>query len=321
MVGPRDLRVLAAISVIACGPERSGSDAGLESGHTDTVTSDASGGSTPGSTASDSGSGTSSSSSSSSSSTAAEETSSTTGGPESACVPDPLEQFPPEFECDPYVQDCSRDEKCVPWANDGGLVYNAARCVPLPADPKEPGEPCTLVPPSASGTDDCDRGAICWWVDVRGAGVCVPMCSQGEGLCCELGSACAFCDDDCLPALCLRTCDPLAQDCPPFGAGEFSCIPDLDSQQFVCANIGEGAPSYGESCLGIGSCSVVMVCLAASVPACGGAECCTPFCDTTLPNACPDAVAGQECVPWYEPGMSPSGYENVGYCACPGGCP
>jgi hypothetical protein len=46
--------------------------------------------------------------------------------------------------------------------------------------------------------------------------------------------------------------------------------------------------------------------------------CCLPFCDTADdPAMCPGA--GQECIPWYEMGTAPPGFEQVGICGIPMG--
>lgn len=63
------------------------------------------------------------------------------------------------FECDVFAQDCPPGEKCVPWANDGGGVWNATRCSPVDDDPAAPGEPCTVEGGPTSGIDDCDAQA------------------------------------------------------------------------------------------------------------------------------------------------------------------
>jgi hypothetical protein len=43
--------------------------------------------------------------------------------------------------------------------------------------------------------------------------------------------------------------------------------------------------------------------------------CCLPFCDLTAPPSCPGN--GQKCLPWYEVGRAPPGYENLGTCGLP----
>jgi hypothetical protein len=47
----------------------------------------------------------------------------------------------------------------------------------------------------------------------------------------------------------------------------------------------------------------------------GATGCCSPLCDLTDPM--PPCLPDQVCLPWYEAGMAPAGYENVGACALP----
>ena len=51
------------------------------------------------------------------------------------------------------------------------------------------------------------------------------------------------------------------------------------------------------------------------VPDCQAGGCCSPFCDTKEANDCPGQ--GQDCIPWWEEGMAPPGYETVGVCGIP----
>ena len=57
---------------------------------------------------------------------------------------------------------------------------------------------------------------------------------------------------------------------------------------------------------------------AAAVPNCQGAQgCCSEFCDLNEANMCSGMGMGQECVPWFEEGMAPPGYDHVGGCVIP----
>lgn len=81
------------------------------------------------------------------------------------------------FACDAWAQDCPQGEKCMPWADDGGDVWNATRCTPLEPSPAQNGDECTVVGGVASGVDDCDISSMCWNVDANtGLGVCVAFC-------------------------------------------------------------------------------------------------------------------------------------------------
>ena len=117
------------------------------------------------------------------------------------------------YECDVYMNDCGDDEKCAPWANDGGDVWNASRCVPVDQDPVAVGEPCVVEGSGVSGIDDCDTGAFCFHVDPKtNEGVCVETCggSEDDPTCIE--GTCIVQFDGALP-LCFITCDPKDPSC------------------------------------------------------------------------------------------------------------
>jgi hypothetical protein len=136
----------------------------------------------------------------------------------------------------------------------------------------------------------------------RGLEVC--QCPQDD-TCCEIGACVA------------QVCDPLQQDCPEGAAcypirDGWSCAPDASGNMGV----------YGDPCEFINVCDPGLVCIdASSVPGCGGAAgCCSDLCDITGPRGdaqCSGAASGQVCMPWYEPAMAPSGYEDVGVCTLP----
>lgn len=101
-------------------------------------------------------------------------------------------------------------------------------------------------------------------------------------------------------------CDPLVQDCADgdacYGIGdEFLCAPDASGDQ--------GATL--DPCEFVNVCDTGLNCVSAEwLPSCvGSAGCCTPFCDLADPT-CPDG----ECVPYFEEGVAPPAYENVGLC-------
>lgn len=214
-------------------------------------------------------------------------------------------------ECDPFMQDCPEEEKCVPYSGDGG-PWNANKCVPVMGSGSE-GDPCTYGG-IVEATDDCDAGTHCWDVmDVDGMsiGVCTPFCGgTPDDPICEPGTSCLIANDGSIN-LCIATCDPLLQECDDglacFWANNgFNCI-------FTAGDIMDGLP-----CGYINDCAAGLICLdATTLPSCDGSACCGSFCDASDPDAaCP--VGGTECTPFFEEGMAPPTYEDVGVCIVPG---
>ncbi|MCH9686248.1 MAG: ribulose phosphate epimerase [Deltaproteobacteria bacterium] len=224
-----------------------------------------------------------------------------------------------DFECDLFAQGCPAGEKCMPWANDGSGVWNAARCSPVARNPAQPGDPCMVEGSATSGIDDCDFGSMCWDVDPKtNVGTCVAMCtgSYNEPFCedpstqCQIGSSGVI-------ILCLFACSPLIQDCPRTQAcypvnDNWECVPDASGYM--------GA--YGDACEFINVCDPGLVCLGSdATPGCpSNVGCCTEICDVSDPEGddqCTGAVQGQTCQSWSEPGAARPGYEDVGVCAIP----
>jgi len=211
-------------------------------------------------------------------------------------------------DCDLFLQDCPAGDKCMPWANDGGSAWNAARCSPVAPNAGAPGEACTVDGSGVSGLDDCERGAMCWDVDPEtNEGTCIallvgsgvhPICANPIGV--------PYLSADTL-ALCLPGCDPLAFDCGP-GLGcyprarGFACLPDVSGDN----------GGLGELCRFPNACGSGLVCLAAEVvPGCFGGGCCSAYCDVDAP-ICPE---GTTCQPWWD-GPPPTPYQtNLGICA------
>jgi hypothetical protein len=222
-------------------------------------------------------------------------------------------------ECDIWKQDCPEGQKCMPWANDGGGSWNATKCTPLDANPKQPGDECIADGGGVSGVDNCDIGTMCWFLNEENVGTCIEMCtgSQDNQMCPD-GKVCDESNDGVI-IVCLETCDPLAQSCPADqicffdGVSEFIC--DFDASGDMGA--------YGDPCAFINVCDYGLFCATQmAVPGCPSADgCCSPFCDVTLENTCPGADMMQECIPWYESqGLPvPPGMENIGACAVPAG--
>ena len=222
-----------------------------------------------------------------------------------------------EIECSVWDQDCPEGEKCSAWANDGGSSWNATRCVPLDANPAQPGDTCTVEGSGVSGIDTCDVSSMCWDVDPEtNEGTCVAFCtgSENAAVCDDPTTDCSIANDGVL-ILCLPTCDPLIQDC----ADGQACYPIDDT--FVCAPdaSGDDMGADNDPCEFLNACDQGNICLgAAAVEGCpaGSAGCCQPVCDLTDadPAGC---TAAEMCTPWFEEGNVPPGYEDVGVCALP----
>jgi hypothetical protein len=118
------------------------------------------------------------------------------------------------LECDVIGNDCPKGEKCVPWANDGGKVWNATRCTPLVVPPMAVGEPCTVMGSAVSGLDDCEAGSMCFHVDPEAnTGTCVAFCASDEPpACADEALTCVITHDGVL-LVCLSPCDPMAPEC------------------------------------------------------------------------------------------------------------
>ena len=221
-------------------------------------------------------------------------------------------------ECDNWAQDCPEGQKCMPVANNGTNAWNATICVEVKPDPKQPGDECAVEGSGVSGIDDCDLGVMCWEVDPETKlGTCVAQCTgTPDAPVCEAGGSC-FISNEGVLNLCLPLCDPLQQDCPGTGL----CIPNpKNNLEFTCV-----LDAGGEEGQAFDACEYINVCdkgLMCANPALGtectpGAiGCCLPFCPLDeVPDLCPGA--NQECIPWYEDGTAPPGFENVGICGIP----
>lgn len=132
-----------------------------------------------------------------------------------------------------------------------------------------------------------------------------------ENAVCDPGDVCAYSGG---VKVCLPACDLLAQDCPD---GEL-CLPNNEGGICVLDTSREpGAP--GDSCEYANVCGPGLVCLGAEfVEDCDvdpQAGCCAPLCDVTAENTCAGAM--EVCISWWEEGMAPEGYENVGVCGIP----
>ena len=220
---------------------------------------------------------------------------------------------PGNVDCDVWGQDCPEGQKCMPYANDGGTAWNALKCTPVVPNPDQPGEPCVVELDPYSGFDSCEEGAMCWDVDPEtNEGVCLAMCtgSRVDPMCAP-GFYCPLLADGTI-ILCHPLCDPLAQDCPP----DERCVPDSGGHDgfWECVPASSGDGQYGDPCSL--HCAQGLACVGSKyVPGCQADSCCTPWCSTSTPDPCPGE--GQACVPWYDEGDAPEGYEDLGLCRAP----
>jgi hypothetical protein len=218
-------------------------------------------------------------------------------------------------DCDPGLQDCpDPNEKCTAYVTEPGYCcVDANKCVPIIGN-KTFGDICERT----ADNDDCDKGFFCMTSTSgsTGQGFCLEFCVPGDDTTCEHGGTCQSFNDGVLP-ICEEECDPVLQNCP----NDMVCVWAFDI--FICAYSGEpGTGDYGDDCYTVQSCLPGLVCVSADAygPDCtGGDACCTAFCDIN------DGGAGNprcinpahECVPWFEAGQAPQGYEHVGACMIP----
>ena len=212
------------------------------------------------------------------------------------------------IHCDVFEQDCPKGEKCMPYDDCWG-TWDSTRCSPIDEDPGQPGDECTVVGSATSGIDSCDLGAMCWYVDPQtNMGTCVAMCTGdwSNPICKDPDISCAI--HEVFIALCMPSnCDPILQDCP---AGQ-ACYPLQDT--WTCAQDASGDNGvYDDWCWWFfNKCDPGYVCVSDN---------CTAVCDLTDPLGdaqCDGAAEGQICLPWYEEGAAPLGYEDVGVCVLP----
>ncbi|MEM9453320.1 MAG: hypothetical protein AAGF11_04020 [Myxococcota bacterium] len=219
------------------------------------------------------------------------------------------------FECGVLEQDCPNGEKCMPWANDGGMRWNSTRCVPIIEQPDQPGEPCMVEGSPFIGVDSCDLGSMCWGVDLdTNEGTCISMCAgDPSNPMCELPENSCFLDEDQSLALCLSGCNPLGDDCGPSGR----CVPT--EQGLGCFHVWSAGAAAGQPCEYLDECGPGLACTApdAVAPSCdpGASGCCTPWCDLSAPDpsaACFDPT--QQCTSWWDGAPAPDGLEDLGIC-------
>jgi hypothetical protein len=217
-------------------------------------------------------------------------------------------------ECDPQIQDCPEGQKCTAVSIMVDEPWGGNKCVEVMGT-GEVGDPCDVQDGKYTGIDNCKTGTICLLTDDEGkGGVCVEFCDAGSNCPDTPSASCVVYNDGSLP-ICLQACNPLTQDCPE-GLGCYNSAGD----QFVCFKVsampGEGGP--GGECGFINQCQAGLFCTAAeNLAMCDAASgsCCTPYCAVSGGNEpCND---GEECTAFFEQGMAPPGYEDVGVCVVP----
>ena len=222
-------------------------------------------------------------------------------------------------QCDVWDPDaCPEGEKCL--ANhEGGIdcVWCQANCRPIVGD-ADPGELCESSWQSEGMVDTCAKGSICAGLGPEpGTTICLALCTGSpEEPQCPDGSGCANATSLGPTHWCLPTCDPLMSDC----TGSHICVPDELTSSFLCVlDASGGMAPYGTPCNYVNSCNAGLFCVdAAGVPEPGCDQalgCCSPACDTGMPNSCPGV--GQLCEAWFPPGEGPAGLDHVGVCAVP----
>lgn len=216
--------------------------------------------------------------------------------------------------CDLFAQDCPDGQKCNAFANDGGSSWNATGCFPVDPNPDPIGAPCTAEGSGVSGIDSCVPGAMCWGIDTQtGEGTCVELCtcSIEQPICTTPNTTCVISNDATL-VLCLPVCDPL--DAAACGSGDVCVSNPSGDGLFICVIDASGdSGQTGDPCEFINACGPAHACVSPEFfPGCdlNSGGCCAPFCDLDA-VACPP---GSECLPWFEQGMAPKCFEDVGVC-------
>jgi hypothetical protein len=219
-------------------------------------------------------------------------------------------------QCDIWdPKGCPEGEKCMPWDDQGGGFWNATKCSPVDAQPKQDGDECATEGGGTSGVDNCDVGLLCWFLNEENVGSCINMCTGSmENPMCNPGEVCDISNNGSL-ILCLDTCDPVAVDCPD---GQICFATSTGDGQFICDFDASGdIGQFGDPCEFINVCDPGLYCAGAdAMPGCDAGGCCTPFCDVNDPQ-CPASDPQVECVKWHEPGTEPPGLEHVGVCILP----
>ncbi|EDM77707.1 hypothetical protein PPSIR1_38621 [Plesiocystis pacifica SIR-1] len=229
-----------------------------------------------------------------------EATETTTEGSETTGAPAP---------CDMFAQDCPEGQKCVTYW-DGG--WQPPICVDVVGDTPY-GEPCTHDGVNAP-QDTCDADSWCFGfmrIEGEDVGTCTPFClGDAEMAECPEGYACQISAEG--PAVCIDTCDPLLQNCPPLEACYWT------NTQFACLP-GGGVPLNNVPCMFTNDCMGGSLCLTGELfNLCEGANCCAEYCSIAGGDGpCTEEEDAHVCVPFFEEGRAPEGWEDVGVCILP----
>ncbi|GEM_PF-6089449 len=207
--------------------------------------------------------------------------------------------------CDVWTQDCTGGTKCTYRQIQG--EYESL-CVPIRPASQPLGSPCNIQGSTFSGLDNCDRGAMCRFLDEQGDGLCMAFCqgSASDPQCSTEDSFCELCPD--CPSFCIPLCDPLNNDCPlDLSCGnfdqKFGCAAPLDPNQ---------SGVFGEECEFSNQCASGLTCVSPEdLPGCAGIGCCTPYCDLRLDSPCPGATI---CAPYFLDVCVLQRYEKLGIC-------
>lgn len=214
---------------------------------------------------------------------------------------------PGEAPCDTFTQDCPEGQKCI-FHYDQNWGEFTRICVDVHPQAHGVGESCQMW----GDGDDCAHGTQCWDPDpVTQIGMCVELCgnSPDAPVCETPGTFCAFGKSI---QVCLQQCDPREDEACPVGCG---CYPA--NSEFMCLLDGSGdLGAHGDPCEYANGCDPGRICIgSAAIPGCDSeVGCCTTPCDISAP-ACPDPAL--VCVPWYEEGNAPAGFETLGVCILP----
>ncbi len=221
--------------------------------------------------------------------------------------------------CDIWSEDdCPSGQKCTAVACEvGSLSWDSNVCRDVQGD-KQRGDQCSGA--GVDGMDECAAGLLCWDADPEtGLGTCVEYCkgSRLAPTCDSPEDICVIVNEGVLP-ICLPKCDPLSPACPN---ADNLCLPDPDDKGWACVLDASGElGGYADPCEFANACDLGLLCLDAGVtPDCpaGSLGCCSEICELDQPNTCSGAGGGQECLAFYEEGMEPPGFSNVGVCAIP----
>lgn len=178
---------------------------------------------------------------------------------------------PADESCDWRLQTgCYEGDKCTFILFSAQPFLGHMGCAPAGSTPI--GAPCEA--PTETGTaDDCVAGALCH------EGECLAFCDLSDESSCGERQRCAAVSKPAVE-LCLESCDPVAQDCPPLPDGQpGGCYPADPFPRCMPTN-GDGLPP-GAACAALNDCAVGAGCLA--LPA--GSRC-TPVCDPFADPAC-----------------------------------